>query len=104
MIKELVKQLNDLKIHQTSGELKEDLPEDILKKYFENSKQLAELDIDKHRWYETTLIVYEIPNLGKIGVRMITQMFSEEGEFEDCCWIFQFYEVEEIQITSYKVI
>lgn len=104
MIKELVKKLNSLKIHQTSGEFEEDLPEDIYEKYFENAKQVALLDIDKHRWYETAFIVYNLPNIGKIGVKTVTQMYSEESSIEDVYHTLMFFEVEEIQITSYKAI
>jgi len=102
-IKEVVDYLNELKIEQTSIEFDENnFPENIYEKYFENGSCLAEeLDINKHRWYETGLSVWEIKE-GLLGVRIVTKLYSENSDIEDIYHTLKFFEMEEITVTSYK--
>jgi len=101
---ELLEKLNSLKIAQKSIDWVENIPEEIYKEYLkDNYKELAwGLDVDTHRWYETSISVIEI--FGKLlGVRHITILFSESTECEDCCVTMKFYEMEEIPIISYQI-
>jgi hypothetical protein len=101
-IKELVKQLNDLKIIQQSFDFVEDLPEEF-QKYFPANSIACELDIDKHRWYETSMSIWEVEEYNDlIGVRAITNLYSEMSEYSDICWELMFFEVEEVQTITYK--
>jgi hypothetical protein len=102
-MKELVDYLNGLKIKQTSIDLDDNnFPENIYEKYFENSTCLAEeLNIDKHRWYETGLSVWETEN-GLLGVRSITNLYSESSDMEDMFYTLKFFEMEETTVVSYK--
>lgn len=101
-MKEIIKQLNDLKITQRSIDFLEDLPEDIYKKYFEGKEVDNDLSVDKHRWYETSITVFEIPK-GYIGVRSVTDLFSEQSSVYDMFWTLQFFEMEPIVTTTYKI-
>ena len=102
--KELVEYLNSLEIIQ-KGSWDEDIPEEIWEKYFENKYETvdSELDIDKHRWYETSTEVIKI-NDGFIGIRSVTQRYSENSSIEDMYWSLMFFEMKEIKIVSYKAI
>ena len=59
---ELLEKLNSLKIAQKSIDWVENIPEEIYKEYLkDNYKELAwGLDVDTHRWYETSISVIEI--------------------------------------------
>ena len=100
-IKEIIEELNSLKIIQKSMDFTEDLDQDILDKYFTNCvKEL--LDVDKHRWYETSIQVYELPD-GYLGVQCITDVVGESNSVEDMFWTLRFFEMDQIQVVSYIV-
>lgn len=103
-MKEIIDYLNSLKIRQTSLDVEEDnIPEDVYEKYFSNASCVAsELDIDKHRWYETGITVWEIPQ-GLFGMRVITNLYSEQSEVGDIFWTIKFFEMEEYTTVSYKI-
>ena len=101
--KELIDYLNSLKIHQTSS-WDENIPEEFWDKYFKGSwKQVAsKLDVDKHRWYETSITVIKI-NDGFIGIRSVTDTFSDSMGIRDCDYILKFYEMEEVLKPTYII-
>ncbi len=103
-LKEIVKELNELLITQKHSEWMEDLPTEVYEKHFKEFKWLSDgLFIDTHRWYETSVSVVEI--YGKpLGVKHITNLFSEQSTHEDCFVTIEFYEMEEITIPSYKIL
>lgn len=100
----LIEKLNNLKISQTSYEWQEDIPEDILKEYFEGKFEevVENIDVDKHRWYETSITVLEFID-GFMGVRTVTDLFSENMDYSDCYYELKFFEMEEFTTTSYYV-
>lgn len=102
-MKELVQKLNDLKIIQTRGEWSENIPREFYKEHLEDKYEEVDwdLDVDKHRWYETSVTVLKFDE-GFIGVEFITDMFSEAQSWEDCYHTINFFEMEEITITSYR--
>ena len=100
-MKEVVQQLNDLKIVQKSGDFLEDLPEDIYEKYFLNCED-ENLYVVKHRWYETSISVYTTDK-GYLGVRSVTDTFSEQMEIGDIFYTLKFFEMEPIITTTYKI-
>lgn len=103
-IKELVQKLNDLEITQINGDWAENIPEEIYNEYLEGSYQEVayDLDVDTRRWYETSITVLELPD-GFIGVRYITNMFSESQDYEDCYHTMKFMEMESYITTSYRL-
>lgn len=99
---ELLAKLKELSILQTKGDWAENIPADIWEQYFEANFTEVEYNIDvyTHRWYETSITVIEI--YGRLlGIRYITNMFSESQDFEDCYVHIEFMEMKKIQITSY---
>lgn len=98
----LLNELNELKIIQQSIDWAECLPENIWREHFENKfKQLASnLDPDTHRWYETSVSVVGIYDR-ILGIRHITNLFSESSSCEDCYVTIKFFEMQEVTIKSY---
>ena len=102
---ELLEKLNQLQITQKSGDWAEDIPEDIWKQYFQgNFEQVKHgLAIDTHRWYETSISVIKI--YGRfLGIRYITNMFSEQQDYEDCFVHLKFTEMKEVPTVTYETI
>lgn len=101
-MKEIIKELNDLKITQKSIDFLEDLPEEIYEKYFQEEVENG-LDVDKHRWYETSISVFRIDEGLFIGVESVTDTFSEQSEVEDMYHTLRFFEMEAIPSVTYKI-
>lgn len=102
---ELIEKLNALKIIQKSMDWSENIPSEIWDEYF--SKNHADvkygLDVDTHRWYETSITVISI--YGKLlGIRHISNLFSESSMCEDCFVTIHFFEMKEVQVTSYEIL
>lgn len=100
---ELLTKLSELNITQTKSDWAENLPEDIWKEYFfgKYDEVAYGLEVDTHRWYETSIDVIKIYDRF-LGIRYITNMFSESQDWEDCYVTIEFMEMKEVQITSYK--
>jgi hypothetical protein len=101
-MEEILNELNGLKIIQKSIDFEEDLSENIYEKYFSCKPLETELDIDKHRWYETGISVWETEK-GLLGVRSITNIYSENSSVEDIYWKLIFFKMESFTTVSYKV-
>lgn len=98
-MEELLAMLNGLKIIQKSYDFVEDLPEEIVDKYFKN-RIASDLLPDSHRWYETSISVFKTDE-GFLGVRALTQLYSESSEVEDCYHVLKFYDMMEESIITY---
>lgn len=100
---ELLEQLKELKIVQTSIDWAENLPEQIWNDHFNgNFKELKNgIDVDQRRHYETSISVIEIYEK-PLGIRHITNLFSESSSCEDCYVTIEFFEMEEVTIKSYE--
>ena len=61
------------------------------------------IDIEKHRWHETSLTIYECED-GLIGIRLPSQMYQESGYWEDLYSRPEYYDVKEIVTIGYKVL
>ena len=101
--KNLIQKLNDLKILQTESDWAENIPMPFWENYFKgNFKEVAQnLDVDTHRWYEISTTVVSLP-AGLVGIRFVTNVFSESMDYEDCEHIIEFLEMKEIIVTSYE--
>lgn len=100
---ELLEKLKNLEIVQKDINWCENLPNEIWNEHFENNfKELKSgLDVVKHRWYETSISVIEI--YGKpLGIKHITNLFSESSSCEDCYVTIEFFEMEAVYVVSYK--
>ena len=97
----LLKELNKNEIEQTSY-WEDCIPKEIYKKYFDKYTLVTTgIDIDTHRWYETSTTVIKI--YGKfLGIDHIAQVFSESMGFGDCGVNINFFEMEEFTTVSYR--
>ena len=106
-MKELIQQLNDLKIVQKSIDFLEDLPQDVYERFFEGNEVDSLLDVDKHRWYETSISVFRIDDApispSYLGVCSITDVVGENNCVEDMYHTLEFFEMEPIITTTYKI-
>ncbi len=100
---ELLEKLNGLKIIQKQISWQECLSEEIWNEHFDgNFKEIKNgIDPDAHRWYETSISVIRI--YGKLlGIKHITNLFSESSSCEDCFITIEFFEMKEINVVSYE--
>lgn len=98
-MQQLVKMLNDLEILQTDLEFEKSIPEELYNKYFKSAVG-GGIDVERHRWYETDITVYEVED-GLLGVRAVSLLYSEQSSIEDIFWHLQFFEMEEIRTITY---
>lgn len=98
-------EIDKLKFKQTTVDWEESIPGDIWNKYFEGKFETIDfdLDVDKHRWYETSVDVLLFED-GKIfGVEKVSDLFSESMSYSDCYHTITFFEMEEVQTVTYRV-
>lgn len=103
--KEFLEKLQSLKLTQQSGDVIEDLSEDVYQIWLNlgTTQVESDLNVDKHRWYEKSTTVYQIGE-NYLGVRGATQMYSESSSFDDLCIEWEFFEMKPIKITTYEEI
>jgi len=61
------------------------------------------IGIDGHRHYETSIYVYEFDNDFLLGIRAISQLYSEMSSIDDIYHILEFYEMEEKEVVTYTI-
>jgi len=91
-VKELVDKLNELNINQTQHGWEENIPKEIWDEYFSGKKyvELARgLEVDKHRWYETTTTVIEFSHeIGEqqqiMGINHVSDLVSDSMDVDYC--------------------
>ena len=101
----LLEELNKLKIMQDSIDWEECIPDDIWESEIKGrvSPVASGLEVDTRRWYETSITVFK--TRGRLmGVKHITNMFSEMGSCEDMGFTLRFFEMEEVPSVTYKEI
>ena len=59
------------------------------------------LSVDKHRWYETSVSVYLVGDRF-LGVRGISNCYSESSSAEDCCDTAEAFEMKEVKTVTYE--
>ena len=99
----IIQQLNNLKINCKSIEWMEDIPPNIYEEHFDKCKFLAEQTrTNKHRWFETSLDVVELPNGLILGVSYVSGVYSESMGVEDCYVQMIFMEMKAVASVSYE--
>lgn len=100
-IQDLLEELK--KDYHTQEDCYEDFLEQFLNKY--DCKKVKEgLEVDKHRWYETSIIVYKVAtDEGDkfFGIRACTDIFGEESSYSDISWNPAYFEMIEKQEITY---
>jgi len=103
----LVKELNDLKIHQTSIDWRECIPTELWYSLFEDGDNFEEvaygLNDCEHRHYEESTSVIKIHGRF-LGIRHVNNMFSEMSSVGDVYHHLDFFEMKEVTVTSYEEI
>lgn len=98
-IDEIINQINSKPIIQnTSYEDQEEL-EFIMP----ICQEVAQLDVDKHRHYETSIVVYSYQG-EFFGIRVITDMFSDMSSYDDMFWTIKAFRMKEVTIVSYEIV
>lgn len=101
-MKALVKRLNTEKIAQTQIDWNEDLPKHFWEKYFSSATEVADnLDISRHRWYNTSITVVQLDSGDYIGVRHVSDLHSEEMMVEDIYHYLEFFEMVPKTVTTF---
>lgn len=102
-----------MKINELLEELKkdyteqEDCYEEVLAPFIKKYgciKVKEGLEVDKHRWYETSIIVYKVnTDDGEkfFGVRACTDIVGEGSGYDDIMWNMYFFEMVEKQEITY---
>ena len=71
-------------------------------KQFKELKIIPEsINVDRHRWYEISTTVYKVED-GYVGIRGISQIYSEYMSDKDCDYLCEASEYEEVQTISYR--
>jgi hypothetical protein len=92
--KEIMKAINDSK-YTSLWDADEYLEYDLKIKPCEEG-----LNIDKRRWYEISTSVYQISDRF-LGVRGLSQCYSEMSSAEDCMCTSEAFEMEEVKTVTY---
>ena len=97
--------LKDKELIQTKSDWAEDLPKEIWDTRFKGQFEVKAtgLHVDTRRWYETSVDVIKIHGRF-LGIRYITNIFSETSSYEDCYHSITFFEMEEKMKPTYEVI
>ena len=64
-------------------------------------KVIENLEIDRHRWYEVSTTVYKLED-GFVGIRGVSNIYTEDMVAEDCCTKCSASEYIEIPSVIYK--
>jgi len=77
-------------------------PEDECEMFFGAKPDLIEqgLNVDKHRWYETSTNVYRIEGRF-LGINGPSSLFSEQMEWDCCGEDLEAFEMEEVSTITY---
>jgi len=104
MEKELIEELNEKGITQTEYADEGFVDSEDVSSILSDAKLVeSDLDVDKHRWYETSLYVYKLEDGFLLGIRAVSDIFSEMSGLEDIDWDLNFQEMERVQAVTYKV-
>lgn len=63
----------------------------------------SEIDVEQHRHYETSITVYKSKSGFLLGVRKISNVYSEMSDVEDCYHYIELYEMQEVEVISYTI-
>ena len=97
----IVEKINSLKLIQKKYWEDIEFPEEIQSVLDKCEIVETDLDVDKHRWYETSLVVYKL-NDEYFGIRYVTDTFSESSSIEDMYWQICAIPMKQVQKITYE--
>lgn len=99
----LISTLNSAKIVQTKALWLEDFSYWSFEKYLVDFELVAEnINVEKHTFYELSTSVYANKEGRYVGVRLVTAMNKSVCAYSDIDHVYEFFEMEPIQVTSYR--
>ena len=96
----LIEQINSSKTVQNESFEEQQLPEKIQNILNECTIVAKNLDIEQHRWYETSVVVYAL-NGEYFGIRYITNMYSESSDYDDIYFTITAFPMKQVQTVTY---
>lgn len=100
-LQELISKINSLNLTQTDYPDEQSFGEEIDNELEKLDFIDSGLDVDKHRWYETSITVYKHEE-GFMGIRFVTDQFSEQSSMGDHFWTLKAFEMEEVKTVTYR--
>ena len=98
---EILKALKEAKIEQSEIDWAENIPEEIWEKILSEGIVVAQgIDVDKHRWYETSVTVVKI-NERFLGINHVSDIFSETMDVSDVYYTMNFFEMIGVSEPTY---
>lgn len=111
-VKELINSINKVGAEQTNYpdiEMLEDFEGKLNEEEISSLEKIVKVDpicsvdAEKHRWYEVSTNVYETPEENVyLGIRVVTDLFSESMDYESCCHSYKAYLMEKVSKESFK--
>lgn len=101
-VKELVEKINSLEITQTEYFDEQSISEEI-DKILEESRIVDKVSRDIHRWWETSIVVYKINENEYLGIRYVTNLYSEQSDISDVFHTIKAYVMEPKLTITYIV-
>lgn len=102
-LQELIKELNDLELVQTSNDFEEEIPQEY-EKYFENFVA-SEIDVYKYRMPKISTTVFKFGENEYFGVEVISDIIIDNNstisEYEKINHKLKFFEMKEIKTVTY---
>lgn len=107
---DLINEINNSKIKQNDSYEDQDFGE-FLNNILDNHCKVLEtdLDVDKHRWYETSLVVYEYSDSRhfsenyNFGIRFVSNTYDEMSTYEDIGWELKAFPMKKVETVTYKI-
>ena len=103
MLKEIIKELERRHPVQ-KAHYEDDLGKSL--KEFGAVEVDSGIDVDKHRLYETSIVVFKIITSREdlyLGVHCVTDLFSEMSSWGDILWHYEFFEMDKVVSTSFAI-
>lgn len=97
---ELINKIREAKVLQTDYPDEQEFGDEIDNELKKLPIVESGLDVDKHRWYETSITVYKHEE-GFLGIRFVTDQFSEQSSMEDHYWTLPAFEMQEVKNVTY---
>lgn len=100
---EILKALKEAKIKQSEIDWAENIPEEIWEKILSEGIVVAQgIEVDKHRWYETSVTVVKIDERF-LGINHVSDIFSETMDISDVYHTMKFFEMIEVNQPTYII-
>ena len=97
---ELIEAINSSKTLQNDDFNEMEFPQEIQEIIDVCRIVASDLDVEKHRWYETSITVYELDE-EYFGIRYITTIYSENTEFSDIYHTLEAFPMKAISTITY---